>query len=317
MFQADMSVWQGRDDSAEGALALRWHQQIQPFHGDAPSGHVLLGFPCDEGVRRNQGRIGAAAGPLVLRRALANLAWHQASPVYDAGDVPPHGQTLEEAQAQLAMAVAQLLHAGHRPVIMGGGHETAWGTFLGIRQFLPEGKLGIINLDAHFDLRSSAVAHSGTPFTQMADWSSQQGQPFHYFCLGIAEPANTIALFDNARQLGVRWKLDVELATWNIKAVLEELSAFLDQMDRVYLSIDLDVLPASVMPAVSAPAGRGVPLECLQCIMEHIILHGCCLAVDVVELNPVYDTHGLGAKTAATLIWQLTKPALKLGLTGG
>ena len=73
---ADLTLWHGRADAEEGPRALRWHQVIRPLaDGDAP-GLALLGFACDAGVARNQGRAGAAEGPAALRRALANLAWH-------------------------------------------------------------------------------------------------------------------------------------------------------------------------------------------------------------------------------------------------
>ena len=46
---------------------------MRPFDANFDGGAVLIGFPCDEGVRRNGGRVGAAAGPAALRAALANL----------------------------------------------------------------------------------------------------------------------------------------------------------------------------------------------------------------------------------------------------
>ena len=68
-----LECWTGRIDPE--ADALRWHQCIQPLAADSTPGIALLGFACDEGVRRNQGRVGAAEGPVALRRALANVAW--------------------------------------------------------------------------------------------------------------------------------------------------------------------------------------------------------------------------------------------------
>ena len=66
MSAIDMSVWQGRVDAAEGALAPRWHQAMRPLARDTGAGTVvLIGFACDAGVPRNQGRTGAAGGPAV------------------------------------------------------------------------------------------------------------------------------------------------------------------------------------------------------------------------------------------------------------
>src|SRR5688572_25419257 len=80
-------VWTGRVDAADGELAVRWHQRVKPLEAGAAPGVVLLGFPSDEGVRRNGGRPGAKDGPRAIRGALANLAWRHSQPVYDAGDV--------------------------------------------------------------------------------------------------------------------------------------------------------------------------------------------------------------------------------------
>ena len=75
------SLWQGRDDSAEAPNALRLFQTIARAERFAPQempGDIaLLGFACDEGVRRNKGRTGAGHGPEALRRALAGYGHHQ------------------------------------------------------------------------------------------------------------------------------------------------------------------------------------------------------------------------------------------------
>jgi formiminoglutamase len=306
MFNPDMSVWQGRVDSAEGPLAVRWHQRVTPFTDAAVPGVALLGFACDEGVRRNLGRPGAAAGPRALRQALASLAWRQTCPVYDVGDVACADGDLEAAQERLAATVAMLLDAGHRPLVLGGGHETAWGTFLGLTRAKPESTIGIVNLDAHFDLRVSDRASSGTPFAQMADWCAAGGRLFRYLCLGVSEAANTAALFERARHLGVTWRLDVDLAPWRLNEVLAELEDFLRHSDVVYLSVDLDVLAAATMPAVSAPAGRGVALESIETLLDVIARSGNLTVADIVELNPAFDVDAHGARVAAGLAWELT-----------
>ena len=113
----DMSVWTGRVDAADGPRALRWHQMMKPLTAGAPPGIALVGFACDEGVRRNGGRVGAKDGPRAIRAALANLAWHQEYPVYDAGDVRCDSGDMEGAQSRLAGVVAY-----HRWL-----SKTAWG----------------------------------------------------------------------------------------------------------------------------------------------------------------------------------------------
>src|SRR4051812_2118906 len=175
----DMSLWTGRDDTAaEGPDALRWWQCVKPWSPDAPPGVVLIGFACDEGVRRNGGRVGARDGPRALRKALANLAWHQEHPVYDAGDVECVGEAMEAAQTQLADRVHFAIADGHLPLVIGGGHEAAWGTFQGIVTAHPADRIGVINIDAHFDLRTDDPGNSGTPFNHMAKWCEANRKSF-------------------------------------------------------------------------------------------------------------------------------------------
>ena len=61
-----MACWTGRIDPEPDSP--RWHQRIRALSEDSQPGLALLGFACDEGVRRNHGRVGAAEGPAALRR---------------------------------------------------------------------------------------------------------------------------------------------------------------------------------------------------------------------------------------------------------
>ena len=111
------SLWQGRDDSAEAPNALRLFQTIARAERFAPQempGDIaLLGFACDEGVRRNKGRTGAGHGPEALRRALANMASHQGHDrCVDMGTISVDGEQLEAAHQALREAVAACQRAG-------------------------------------------------------------------------------------------------------------------------------------------------------------------------------------------------------------
>lgn len=239
-------AWGGRDDGPQAEHA-RWHSVIRPWApGASPAGAVvLIGFPSDEGVRRNQGRVGAADGPGALRRALGSLS-DPGPPLFDAGDVPV-GDDLEADQQQLGVVVAAVLAAGGLPVVLGGGHEVAYGSYLGWASALtgPDERWGIVNLDAHFDLRDEPFSTSGTPFRQIARDEQTAGRQLRYAVAGISRASNTRALFETARALGVDWLSD---ESDDRGAVIGFLTSWLEQFDRVHLSIDLDVLPGSVAP---------------------------------------------------------------------
>jgi formiminoglutamase len=234
---------------------------VRPFDPSAKcEGVALLGFNCDAGVARNRGRTGARDGPAALRAMLGNIPVRRCTAIADAGDVHcvPDGEDdgLEQAQQELARQIEQILACGALPLAMGGGHEIAFGSFCGLARHLAARssappRIGIVNLDAHFDLRLAERASSGTPFRQMAEECAARGWPFRYCCLGISDFGNTEALFRRARSLGVTWLLDEEMHVARLEQIRNTLNDFMADVDHVYFTICLDVLPAAVAPAAS------------------------------------------------------------------
>ncbi|WP_343563984.1 formimidoylglutamase [Kiloniella sp. b19] len=302
--------WTGRQDPEDGDLAKRWHQIITqtPVEGTVAS---LIGFACDLGVERNKGRVGAAKGPEAIRKALCNLAWHDESgTVCDSGDIPvdrARQTSLEAAQKALGDRISTMLSQTPRVIVLGGGHETAAGSVRGLLEHLrtePESRIGIINLDAHFDLRKPGVEgiSSGTPFYQAREMLQEKGQDLRYLCLGISETGNTKALFKRCEDWGFRYLPDHAVRPHLLDSVFAEIDSFLQDCDYLYLTLDLDVLPHWQMPAVSAPSAHGVPLEVLEDIIRYLGTRDVkWLLSDLVEFNPEYDTDNRGARVAARL----------------
>ncbi|ACD18789.1 formimidoylglutamase [Paraburkholderia phytofirmans] len=314
----DDKMWAGRSDDGEPGDTRRVFNQIVPFdgslraHGDTT---VVVGFGSDEGVRRNQGRTGAAHAPKELRRALAGLpAKNSMAMLADAGDVACDDGDLEGAQAELANVISEVLASGGRPLVFGGGHEVAWATYCGLvlhqhRREADESatprKLLIINFDAHFDLRQKRPANSGTPFDQIANDCAERRVPFNYVCFGISDLGNTASLFVHAQRLGVRYALDVDMQETQLPLRLQELDLMLDEADDVYLTIDLDVLPAATAPGVSAPAALGVPLFVVEEMVRRVRGSGKLRAADIAEYNPSLDQDRRTARAAARLAYRL------------
>lgn len=168
-------------------------------------------------------------------------------------------------------------------------------------------RIGIINFDAHFDLRDPAQVHSsGTPFAQIAEQCAARGWPFAYACIGISRASNTRALFQRAAELGVLVREDHEIRESRLPGLVTELQAFIAGCDAVYLTIDIDVLPACEAPGVSAPAARGVALSLLEPLLEFVRDSGKLRLADLAELNPEHDIDNRTARVAARLIHMLS-----------
>ncbi|WP_417594142.1 formimidoylglutamase [Oceanospirillum sp.] len=315
----DMTVWAGRVDSEEAGASTRWHQEISPLPADGfePDGIAILGFACDEGVRRNKGRQGAKEGPAAIRRALSNAAWHLPVNAWDAGDVSCDDASMEVAQNQLAAKITFLLDNGLKPVVLGGGHEIAWGSYQGLAQHIyaeeKSARIGIVNLDAHLDLRNPDIQpSSGTPFRQIAQWCNANNKAFNYYCIGVNETANTQALFEFARERGVKWRLDRDCKATDLEAIQQDIKNYLTELDYLYLTICLDAFSVAVAPGVSAPSIMGLDAV-TGCEIIRLILKEAATAnvpvvlTDIAECNPLLDEDHRTAKLAARLVAEVSQ----------
>jgi formiminoglutamase len=280
----------------------------------------VLGFACDAGVRRNHGRPGAAEGPSVLRAALANLAWHGGgTPLYDAGDIGCDDDGLEDAQREFAGRLATLMRAGHRIIGIGGGHEIAWATYQGIAQALHGdarlARLGVLNFDAHLDMRpllqrdGRTLGSSGTPFRQIAAARTAAGLAFRYLCVGASRASNTDSLLSAARSRDVRIAWDTDCEGPALESTIEQLGSFVRDSSAIYLTVCLDVLPASVAPGVSAPAALGLAPAALVAMLRAALAAadgaGIPVIADLAEFSPPLDPDGRTARIAARLLFEL------------
>ena len=314
-------TWTGRIDGTEEET-LRWHQQIIPVNvlgGEkfpvlkpGQQGIVFLGFASDEGVKRNKGRVGAAEGPVALRVACANFPVHFNNLVLvDAGDVVCYEGALEPAHELLCGVVLAIKKAGYLPVLLGGGHEITYGhaqaLYAHLHMNMPSAKLGLINFDAHFDLRIPGVegSTSGTGFYQLAEYAKELEKPFHYLALGIQTNSNTQQLFRIAGELDAQY-VDADAFHLQDRALLQAaISQFIKEVDQIYLTIDLDVFAAAFAPGVSATAYNGIRpdglfLECYRTILQSGKLAG----LDIAELNPGFDVDSRTAKLGASMVFE-------------
>ena len=186
--------------------------RIQPKQ--LPGDCVLIGFSSDEGVRRNKGRRGAADGPDALRAGLASMALAEPLQIQDAGTVAVSGEELEGRSSRTRERPSALrLIRDTSPWFSGEDTKSPTARISASRapSWRTAGaKLGILNLDAHFDLRGDPIPSSGTPFRQIAEDETAAGTSHQYSVIGISQPSNTTALFDTAHRLGVRYLLDEE-----------------------------------------------------------------------------------------------------------
>jgi formiminoglutamase len=293
------------DDPRLGEIVEFWRGDFAVLR---PGRAVLIGFPQDEGVRRNGGRIGAAEAPDAIRDWLYRLTPGDPAiepdltdgPPLDVGNVAITGG-LEESQRALGDVVAGVLHRGMVPIVLGGGHETAFGVYLG---YVGAGRpVGIINVDAHLDVRPliDGKGHSGSPFRQALEHA--QAPLSRYVCLGAQPHATSREHLQYLQQHGgvVRWRDELQPGLPHHLAVEGERMAGVGLV--VHLSVDADAVNMAEVPGVSAPNPAGLSGSEVTAAAR---LAGSALEIaglDLVEINPHHDRDGQSARWAAQVVW--------------
>lgn len=297
--------WQGRTDLEDGKDGWRWHQAVKAYTNDAEvNSFVFLGFACDEGVRRNKGRVGAVAAPQEIRKFLSGIPCHQELNLLDAGNILCENGDLEQARRLQIESVSQMIYLNQRPIVLGGGHEVAFGNFSAL--FQHKRSIGVINIDAHFDLRKpSPETTSGTGFYEMQALAEENDSIFQYFCLGIQKYGNTPILFQKADEVGANYIFVEEIhqnTAWE-----EDLKKFIENVEALYLTLDMDVFDVAYAPGVSATCINGLTPFQVQKILHLVGESGKLALMDVAELNPNFDVDHKTAKLAAYMIANLVE----------
>lgn len=296
-------IWTGRFDG-DDALALRIFQKVSVennYNSIAANDFVLHGFAVDEGVKRNMGRPGAKDSPDIIRKNMANFPVGKPEfSLKDFGNISCTDCNLETAQNELADKVEIVLRKRAKSVVLGGGHEVMFGHYSGIKKAFPNKKIGIINIDAHFDNRKvdpNTGATSGTGFWQIA----QEGI-LNSLHIGIQKNSNTLQLFDTAHQLGMEYMLADEIFFENLPYIYEKIDLFLAEVDILYLTICMDVFNAAIAPGVSAQAYNGIMADAaFMHFFGHILKSEKLVALDFAEVNPAFDIGERTARLAAAL----------------
>ncbi|MGE3806115.1 MAG: formimidoylglutamase [Gemmataceae bacterium] len=295
------------DDPRLGEVVELWTGAAAAL---TPGRAVLVGFPQDEGVRRNRGRVGASLAPERIRHHLYRLVpWDGSNDVeltepvlLDIGNIRCDAN-LEASQQALGEVVGGLLQAGTVPIILGGGHETAYGHYLGyVRAGI---EVGIVNVDAHLDVRPlvEGKGHSGSPFRQCLEHTERPLPGLRYVCLGAQPGAVSRAHWLYARERGSVVRFADDLRTSLEDQFIHEL-ARLDQFGcRVMVTLDADAVHLNEVPATSAPNAAGFAGRDVLGVARRAGQARAVASLDLVEIAPPLDEGDKSSRWGALVVW--------------
>ncbi len=275
---------------------------------DAGVAVAVLGVPWDGGTGL---RGGARHGPRAIREASARFPlWNADQPtgywdvsdgrqklagirVADCGDVAAVRASQEGTDAAIAAAARLARRTGRLLLALGGDHSISYPL---VRAFDDCPGLGIIQLDAHLDYADAVQGvrlNSSTGMRRISELSFVGPMA----CLGLRGLRTDPAAFAAARARGNTLVTREELR----HAAPEAIAARLPAMERAYLSIDIDVLDATLAPGVSAPELDGLCYQELRDLIRAIVRRVPIVGVDIVEASPPHDPAGITALAAAQI----------------
>lgn len=226
---------------------------------------VLLGVPEDVGIRANFGRPGAASAWESAIKGIANIQHNRFCKgnqilVLGTLDVSEQMESAKELKfnntndrkklnelvtqidKELAHIISCIIKADKIPIIIGGGHNNAYGNIKGTALGLGK-PINVINFDAHSDFRILEGRHSGNGFS----YAFEEGFLKKYFIFGLHENYTSKNVLDNLKRLEERINFNTydEIGIRKEKNFNSELNKALDfiKLDPFGIEIDLDSLP--------------------------------------------------------------------------
>ncbi|HQV31150.1 MAG TPA: formimidoylglutamase [Calditrichia bacterium] len=288
-------IFSHRNDPNDRRLEDCLSQQAADYAG---ANIVLLGYPEDEGVRRNKGRTGAAQAPDAIRQQLYKLVVpeHFAPALFDLGNTYGDG-SLEEVHRRHQDIVEAVLRDGKVLITLGGGNDLSYPDCAGLAAV--ESDLLAFNIDAHFDVRTDQPRNSGTPYRQLLEEKLLLPENFAEIAYEPFAASETYLRF--LREAGVQCTPREVVQREGIAVACHPQLA--KEVRAIFWGLDMDVANGAIAPGVSAvnPGGLGY-----QDLIDLSRLAGSdprTRIFEITEVNPEYDTDARTCRLAAMVIW--------------
>ncbi|MDG6989217.1 MAG: agmatinase family protein [Nitrososphaerota archaeon] len=286
---------------------VRFVRIVRPADASQKDAVNIIGVPFDGGVL---GRRGAAGGPPAIREAMSGFSNYnvelgeslEGSRVFDLGDLLVDQEDVLKAHPQIEAEMAKCLAGNSLLVVLGGDNSLSLPCIRASGAKF--GKLGLIVIDSHFDLRGriGGKPTSGSSYG-LAIETMRELDPRRVVEVGVHGFLNSKDYFEKAKKLGIKVVTASEARSKGPREVAKEAyEAASDGADAVYLSVDLDAVDLSYVSGVSAPSAGGIPADYLLDLLYELGKMPGVRCADLVELAPSLDPTGKSARVAASAL---------------
>jgi len=274
--KAITSIREGETKFGERMIVFPENEDFSQYIKNCEQQFVLFGIPEDIGVRANFGRPGTATAWQKAIQALVNVQHNKyckGSSVLVLGaldvaaemeisqnlnpEIPEERKKLFDLVSKIdkdvTYVVSKIVEAGKIPIIIGGGHNNAYGNIKGTA--LAKGKaINAINIDAHTDFRATEGRHSGNGFK----YAFEEGFLKNYFIFGLHENYTPKNIFKEFKLLEsqIRYNTYEELKIRQEKNLKIEIQNAIDFIRKEYFGIEVDLdCIANVASSAITPTG--------------------------------------------------------------
>jgi formiminoglutamase len=255
---------------------------------------VIIGCPQDEGLRRNNRRIGAAFAPDKIREQFYKLTnFGINTKIFDIGNTIIHN-TLEETHDVQTEIIS-----------LGGGNDISYADGCGMAEVFGDANWIAINIDAHFDVRADEIRSSGTTYRQLLDEGLVK--PANFYEIAYQTQANSPVYFEYLQNLGVslislEHLRSTEMADTNLRDLLKQQFIHHTTSLKTFFSFGMDAVRSSDAPGTSAPSPIGLRAgEFIQLVKYAGSLTNTQI-IEFTEVNPLFDIDDQTTKLVAIAI---------------
>ena len=267
---------------------------------------------------------GCEDGPVAFHRS---QAWHELEhhPLVDWGetlfalDTPVQTPVVRigELCRRLADSVGKTLEDGAFPLIVGGDHSIAVGTWSGVARFVGA-PVGLLWVDAHLDSHTPETSYSGAihgmPLACLLGRGDRrllglgirgaQLDPLHTVVLGPRSwEQEEAALLD---RMGVRVIGEDEIGERGLAACFAEAAAIVGGASNGFgITLDLDAFDPAAAPGVGSPEPDGLRVSAVRDGLRRLATSSGLRALEIAEYNPDRDRHGITARLISDVIGDL------------
>ena len=188
----------------------------------------------------------------------------------------------------------RIVTEGHFPVILGGEHSLTWAAVKGVSEAIGQ-KIGIVQVDAHADLRDS---YQGRVHSHASVMNLLVKDGHRLASIGVR------AICEEEKKTRKKYSVFFQDARELVRANVSSIDLPSDFPELVYLSFDLDGLDPSVVPAVGTPVPGGLGYYQSIDLVKSALKGRTCVGMDLVELSP-NQADIVSPFTAASLVQEL------------